>query len=88
MRPVAQLLTDAAKAELRSQLSDGSVDDHHLDDQPAQPHAESAAELSDSIPTRLRAIAISQTLVWESSGAARVCLPPCLDGPRRPPDAS
>lgn len=63
----------------------GSVEDHHLDDQPSQSHAETASELP----------ALLLATVWLEPVAAREAMPPApaatalpepyAEGPRRPP---
>lgn len=87
-RAAVELVDVTGKADLRWDVHDSSVNDHHLDEQPAQPHAESGADLSELIPVRYRGVAPSRRMGWEGSRAVRARVPPCLDGPQRPPDAT
>lgn len=64
----------------------GSVDDHHLDEQPAQPHAEGGIDLPESLPARHAQHGLTQPLGWAGAFAMSARLPPHLDGPQRPPN--
>jgi hypothetical protein len=65
--------------------SDGSVDDHHLDDRPVQPHAESQADLPGLLPGGPALHAPELLMARPSPFAATMLRSPYLDGPQRPP---
>lgn len=73
-----------------SQLSpyagtDGSVDDHHLDDRPVQPQAEGQSDLPGLLPGCPALHAPALLMARPSPFSAAVLRPPYLDGPQRPP---
>lgn len=65
--------------------SDGSVDDHHLDDRPVQPQAESQADLPGLLLGGPALHAPELLMARPSPFSAAVLRPPYLDGPQRPP---
>ena len=83
-----RLVDAAGEADLKRHVHTGSGDMHHLDEQPAQPHAEGGADLPELIPVRYGGLDSSRTFAWEAAYAGRAQIPPYLDGPQRPPDAS
>jgi hypothetical protein len=63
----------------------GSVDDHHLDDQPAPAQAEGAMEMPALVTARLDARVPVLTMAGPRPHAAATWLNAFLDGPQRPP---
>lgn len=64
---------------------EGSVDDHHLDDLPAQAQSESPLEIPGLLPVPLTPRFHGGPLARPRSLAAVVLAPPFLAGPLRPP---
>jgi hypothetical protein len=87
-RAIMGLVDVAGEAEHRY-VHDSPGDIHHLDEQPAQPHAEGSADLPELIPVQHGGLAPTRrTFGWEAAYVVRAQIPPYLDGPQRPPDAS
>lgn len=73
-------------ADQARHAQNGSLDDHHLDEQPAQPHAEGATDLPESLPARHAQHGLTLPLGWAGAFTMSARLPPYLDGPHRPPN--
>ena len=86
--PNAEQAQAHAVAEPTQPSDDGSISDHHLDDQPAQVqvHAEAALDLPGLL-TRPDGLAVASIQAWLRSQALEPRIPPYLDGPQRPPRA-
>jgi hypothetical protein len=68
--------------------SDGSVTDHHLDDQPVQAvQLEASADLHGLLGVPCRVSACDAAVVAPGQGGTPPLPAPCLDGPLRPPPA-
>jgi hypothetical protein len=63
----------------------GSVDDHHLDDQPAQAHAEGAFDNYGLLPRECLVPACGIATAMLTHRVARPLPKPYLDAPQRPP---
>lgn len=68
--------------------SDGSVADHHLDDQPAQAHAEHLADLPCLLQVRPEVQAPALAMAAPARWPMNALHPPYLDTPQRPPCAA
>ena len=66
----------------------GSVDDHVIDDQPAQPHPEPMLDLAALLESRPVRLGSSPTLSCPRRPALAILLPSYLEGPQRPPCAT
>jgi hypothetical protein len=79
------LSTIEAPSALTQPSSDGSLEDHHLDDQPLQAQGDPAAETPGLLPAPLRptsqALATGQPHTFVSAATRS----PFLAGPLRPP---
>jgi hypothetical protein len=65
--------------------ADGSVDDHHLDDQPVQAHAEPTADSSGLLQAG-PAVPVPALMMAPPKPFSMAALrPPYLDAPQRPP---
>jgi hypothetical protein len=68
-----------------SGLHDGSVEDHHLDDLPAQAQSDTSAEPPGLLPAPMRQTAASLASALPRSLTSAVAGSPFLAGPLRPP---
>lgn len=69
-------------------VHEGSIDDHHLDDQPGQTLAEGAMDPLPLLTTRLDARVPALTMSRPRPYVLAAWLAPCLAGPQRPPCAT
>ena len=79
---------DSLPGDLPQPVHDGSIDDHHLDDQPGQTLAEGAM---DPLPLLMAQPAAGAPILAMSRPrpyATAFWLAPCLAGPQRPPCAT
>jgi hypothetical protein len=83
---IAQI--DGVSGDLPQSVHDGSIDDHHLDDQPGQTQAEGAMELLPLLMTRPAAGVPTLTMSRPLPYAMAAWLEPYLAGPQRPPCAT
>lgn len=74
--------------ETREPLHDGSVDDHHLDDQPGHAQVEGAMDLPALVTTLPSVTSPSLTMSRPGPHARAPWVAPYLDGPQRPPCAT
>jgi hypothetical protein len=74
--------------DLPQPVDDGSIDDHHLDDQPGQMLAEGAMELLPLLMTQPAAGVPTLTMPRPRPYAMAAWLEPYLAGPQRPPCAT
>lgn len=74
--------------ELQQRVHEGSVEDHHLDDQPAQAQTESVMDLQALFPARVDEPAFALTMARPRPYAVTTWLEPYLEGPQRPPCAT
>jgi hypothetical protein len=74
--------------ELPQPVHDGSIDDHHLDDQPGQTLAEGAMDPLPLLTTGPAAAVPALTMSRPRPYAMAAWLAPYLDGPQRPPCAA
>lgn len=90
-RPVFQASPEAAAASAVPAdlappgVDQGSVDDHHLDDQPSQAQIETLADLPGAIAAHHLVPAPSLVAVLLAPYTVRAQHPPWLDGLQRPP---
>ena len=66
-------------------LNDGSVEDHHLDDQPSQALSDPSVETFGLLPAPPRCSAPTLAMIEPHAFVLAVAGPPFLDGPLRPP---
>ena len=79
---------NSVPGELPQPVHDGSIDDHHLDDQPGQTLAEGAMDPLPLLTTGPAAAVPALTMSRPSPYAMAAWLAPYLDGPQRPPCAA
>ena len=78
----------ASPGSLPQPVRDGSIDDHHLDDQPGQTLAEGALDPLPLLMARPTAGVPTLTMSRPRPYATASWLAPYLDGPQRPPCAT
>jgi hypothetical protein len=75
-------------SDLPQPVHDGSIDDHHLDDQPGQTLAEGTMELPPLLMTRPAAGVPKLAMSRPRPYAMAAWIEPYLAGPQRPPCAT
>jgi hypothetical protein len=79
---------DSVPGDFPQPVHDGSIDDHHLDDQPGQTLAEGAMDPLPLLMARPAAGIPTLTMSRPRPYAMAAWLAPYLDGPQRPPCAT
>lgn len=74
-------------SSLQERLQDGSIDDHHLDDQPVQFHLADAALDQALVPPDCRVPSTAPVMVAPHGTGTQQRPAPFLEGPKRPPKA-
>ena len=77
----------SSQLALQQQLDDGSVNDHHLDDLPAQAHAETPMDMQALLMDCVQLPVIRHPCVRYRPYAGTEGPAPYLEGPQRPPRA-
>jgi hypothetical protein len=87
-KPLVSSHTEQVDGAQPPHVHDGLVDDHYLDDQPAQAQAEGAMDMPALVTARLDARVPTLTMAGPRPHAAAAWLSAFLDGPQRPPCAA
>jgi hypothetical protein len=83
----AEQVASSDTVDPRHDGDDGSVEDHHLDDQPGQSQSGSAADLPALVMDDAQAKSSSLTMSRPAPYVVATWFTPFLDGPQRPPCA-